>query len=59
MSSIYDVLHLCDQYDLIFLQKTWLLKHELSISNNLDVLFKPLGCSAINDSGYWRQMLMK
>ena len=50
MSSIHDVLHLCDQYDLIFLQETWLFKHELSILNNLHVQFEAFGCSAIDDS---------
>ena len=42
MSSIHDVLHLCDQYDLIFLQETWLFKHELSILNNCMYNLKPL-----------------
>ena len=50
MSSIHDVLNLCDQYDLIFLQETWLFKHELSILNNLHVQFGAFGCSAIDDS---------
>ena len=50
MSSIHDVLHLCEQYDLIFLQETWLFKHELSILNNLHVQFEAFGCSAIDDS---------
>ena len=50
MSSIHDILHLCDQYDLIFLQETWLFKHELSILNNLHVQFEAFGCSAIDDS---------
>ena len=49
MSSIHGVLHLCDQYDLIFLQETWLFKHELSILNNLHVQFEAFGCSAIDD----------
>ena len=50
MSSIHDVLHLCDKYDLKVLQETWLFKHELSILNNLHVQFEAFGCSAINDS---------
>ena len=50
MSNIHDVLHLCDQYELIFLQETWLFKHELSILHNLHVQFEAFGCSAIDDS---------
>ena len=50
MSSIHNVLHLCDQYDLIVLQERWLFKRELSILNNLHVQFEAFGCSAIDDS---------
>ena len=46
MSSIHDVRHLCDQYDLIFSQETWLFKHELSILNNLHVQFEAFEGSA-------------
>ena len=50
LSSLQDVIELCNHYDLIFLQETWLFKHELCILNNLHVLFKAFGCSAVDDS---------
>ena len=50
MGCIHDVLHLCDQYDLIFFTRDVAFKHELSILNNLHVQFEAFGCSAIDDS---------
>ena len=38
LSSLQDVIELSNQYDLIFLQETWLFKHELCILNNLHVV---------------------
>ena len=59
LSSLQDVIELCNQYDLIFLQETWLFKHELCILNNLQVLFVAFGCSAVDDSdGIVRGTLM-
>ena len=50
LSGLQDVTELCNQCDLIFLQETWLLKHELFLLNNLHVLFEAFGCSAVDDS---------
>ena len=49
-SSLADILYLCDNYDIIFLQETWLFPHNLCMLKKLNVEFHGDGISAIDTS---------
>ena len=47
-SSLMDVRSLCSTHDIVFLQETWLLPHDLSILNCIDDDFLSFGNSAVD-----------
>ena len=49
-NSLQDVSNLCQQYDFIFLQETWLFNFELHILSNFSHDFAGFGVSSIDDS---------
>jgi len=48
MSSLKELIQLCDTHDIIFLQETWLLAHELSMLQNIHDNFIGYGMSAVD-----------
>ena len=49
-NSLQDVSDLCQRYDFIFLQETWLFNFELHILSNISHDFEGFGVSSIDDS---------
>ena len=49
-SSLVNLYELCEQFDIIFLQETLLLKHELPVLSNIHPEFEGIGISAIDDT---------
>ena len=49
-NSSQDVSVLCQQYNIIFFQETWLFNFELHILSNISHDFEGFGASSINDS---------
>ena len=49
-SSIQDSCDLCNSYDLVFLQETWLFEHELHLLSNICSDFEGFGTSAMDIS---------
>ena len=64
-NSLQDVSDLCQQYDIIFLQETWLFNFELHILSNISHDFEGFGVSSIDDSmgilrgrPYWGMVIL-
>ena len=54
-TSIGELEELCSKCDILFLQETWLLKHELSLLNNISNDFYSKGISSVKqDEGVLR-----
>ena len=49
-SSLIDIHNLCNTYDVIFLQETWLFEYELNILSNIHPEFEGFGTSAMDIS---------
>ena len=47
-SSIGDVVSLCENHDVIFLQETWLLPHDMHLLQNIHCEFHGDGISSID-----------
>ena len=47
-SSLHDVKSLCETHDLVFLQETWLMPHNMSILHSIHDSFYGDGVSAVN-----------
>ena len=48
-TSVYDILLLCEQYDIIFLQELWLSSKDITLLRSIHKDFKAYGVSAMND----------
>ena len=49
-NSLQDVSKLCQHYDFVFLQETWLFNFELHMLSSISKDFEGFGISAIDDS---------
>ena len=50
---MHDIRNMCMTYDIIFLQETWLTKHDNALLKDVDDNFDSFGISAMNDeNGY-------
>ena len=48
-SSVYDILLLCEQFDVIILQELWLSKEDISLLRSIHKAFEAYAVSAMND----------